>query len=556
MVYNNLKRNILNKSDTYNLYKNELNTYKLSYLNLMNNLTKKNGSDFAEHIHLTYKLKKLKKDQNKLQNRYTLNDKINYLENFDKKDNYNALINQFKMDNLKLYSENKYLINSINRLYDQNKELSCLNEELLANKKQHSDEIIKYYKNDRDFYKEQYENLIEKQKEYNLFFSNFLAVSLIELSKKQQTLNQIHNLDLYKNFNIAYVLHGFPTLSETFVYNELKWLERHDFNVKIFTYDDPQKPVEWDLDFEVIRFDGNLFENLERLLVEHNIDLMHTHFVYPVGTNLTFPLAEKFNIPFTIFAHAYDIFVKENDKINNVSEIGKSKFCKGIFTLSEFHKNYLIERNVPSDKIIITRQATDYKISQIHKKPNKIRNIVSISRFVEKKGIDTLIDAAKLLENENLNFTIYGFGILENKLKEQITNLGLKNVSIKGNLAPNEVINVLKNSDLLVSPCRIARSGDMDGIPTIIFEAMAYGLPVLTTNVSAIPEIIKDYQNGFIINPNDAVMLSNKIKEIMSLSPDKLFDIRKNAQNDVQNYSSIEKTMTALLNTWFDNFIF
>ena len=89
----------------------------------------------------------------------------------------------------------------------------------------------------------------------------------------------------------------------------------------------------------------------------------------------------------------------------------------------------------------------------------------------------------------------------------------------------------------------------MDGIPTIIFESMAYGLPVLTTNVSAIPEVIIDNENGFLIESDNTQALANKIKEISSLSGEELFNIRKKAQEDVKDISSVEKTMSVFLDT-------
>ena len=114
---------------------------------------------------------------------------------------------------------------------------------------------------------------------------------------------------------------------------------------------------------------------------------------------------------------------------------------------------------------------------------------------------------------------------------------------------PNEVGNMLLNSDLLASPVKIAKNGDRDGFPTVIFEAMAYGLPVLTTKVSAIPEIIKDHVNGFIIEPENPRLLADKILEILELSDDELFEIRKTAQKDVSNISSVDKTMNKYLET-------
>ena len=78
---------------------------------------------------------------------------------------------------------------------------------------------------------------------------------------------------------------------------------------------------------------------------------------------------------------------------------------------------------------------------------------------------------------------------------------------------------------------------------------MAVGIPVLTTNISAIPEIIEEGKNGFIIEAENARLLSEKIKYISNLTPEKLFEIEKQAQEDVKNTSSVEKTMKKYLDT-------
>lgn len=551
-----LKNNILNKSDKYNFYKKEYQNYKSLYQNLIKNISTHTNSQMIENISLSHKLKELKNEQGKIYDKYLDKNNITLI----KTQPNNEINSKLKFNNIKLISENKFLIQIISKLQTENEILSTLNDKLILNSSsKNSNEITEYYKKDRDKYRNQYNLLLKKQKEYSLLINNILLENLFELSRKQLEYENIYNNIICKNMNIAYVLQGFPTLSETFVRNELKWLVQQGFNVKVFSYKDPAKPVDLDFELETIRFDGDLLTNLEKLLIEHEIDLIHTHFVYPTGTNITYPLAEKLGIPFTLFAHAYDIFIEANDKKNKVKEISESNYCKGIFTLSKYHKKYLMERGVPENKIILTRQATEYDITPITKKDNKknnnIKNVVSISRFVEKKGIDTLIEAANFLKNDNFIFSIYGFGPLEKELKTKIKNLGVKNISIKGTLSSEEVVSVLKNSDLLVSPCRIAQNGDRDGIPTIIFESMAYGLPVLTTNVSAIPEVIKDNKNGFIIEPNNPLLLSNKIKEVMSLPNEQLFKIRLKAQEDVQNYSSIKNTMHTLLNTWFKDIL-
>ena len=89
----------------------------------------------------------------------------------------------------------------------------------------------------------------------------------------------------------------------------------------------------------------------------------------------------------------------------------------------------------------------------------------------------------------------------------------------------------------------------MDGFPTIIFEAMASGTLVIATDVSAIPEILKDNFNGFVISSNNSKKLAFKIKEVSKMPVDKLTDIRKEAQKSVVNISSTDKTMKTFIKT-------
>ena len=349
-----------------------------------------------------------------------------------------------------------------------------------------------------------------------------------------------------KDLNIAYVLGGFPEHSETFIISELRWLKQNGFNVVVFHKREAYTPIELDFDIEYLMF--NNLPHLERLLVDYDIDFMHTHFAFPISTKYTYPLSEKLKIPFTVFAHAFDIFKKESIENNNIAEISNCDLCLAIYTLSEFHKKYLVEHGVKEDKIVITKQATEYELSEFSKNDSKIRNVVAISRFVEKKGLDVLIDAAKLLEDEDLEFEIYGFGVLADDLERQIEELDCKNISIKGQLSPREVEDKLKESELLVAPCKVAENGDMDGIPTVLFESMAVGLPFISTSISAIPEIIEDGVNGFIVEPENPEMLAEKIRQVVDMSGDELYAIRCRAQEDVKQLAGVEKTM----NTYID----
>lgn len=439
------------------------------------------------------------------------------------KDEYERLLDKDKQ-NQELIKSQKTEINGKKKFIEKKKnEIAQKNEE------------IKALKNDvaaRDNNISLLDSEIEEYKE--------LCNSLI---KKYKALNMENPEKDIAEINIAYVLNSFPEHSQTFVLSELKWLVENDFNVCVFYKKDPYKHIDLDFEIESVQFSSK--KQLAKLLLDNDIEFMHTHFVYPMCSKFTFPLAECLNIPFTVFAHAFDIFTREYHNTNRIVDIGNSDLCLGIYTLSDFHKNYLVGQGVNEDKIIITKQATDYEISEFSRREDKIKNIVAISRFVEKKGLDVLIDAAKLLEEEDLSFEIYGFGDLEEDLKAQIENLGVRNISIEGELNPTDVKAKLKESDLIVVPCKVAEDGDMDGIPTVIFESMAVGLPVLTTSVSAIPEIIKDGENGFIIEPENPELLADKIREIVLLPDEKLYEIRCRAQSDVQDISSVDKTMQA-----------
>lgn len=470
------------------------------------------------HVYYKSNYEKLKKENNSFKKKIKSQDKK--IKSKDQK--IKAKNKKIKAKDKKIKSKEKKINSLKSNLEDKDKKIEFQENELLTK----TNRILEL-ENDKN----EYERMV------------------LAFEKRLEKFSE-SKIDNDKNVNIAYVLTAFPNHSETFIVNEVKWLKEHDYNVVVFSKEDPYKPVEIDFSVDIKRFDNEV--DLMELLVEYDIDLMHTHFVHPVCTNFTFPVAEKLKIPFTVFAHAFDIFVSHIAEMNRIDEISESEYCKAIFTLSEFHKNYLIERNVKEEKIVITKQATDYEIVPIQKKSNKVKKIVSISRFVEKKGLDTLINAAKLLENEDFEFSIYGFGFLEEDLINQIENLNCKNISIKGDLPPNEVQNVLMNSDLLVSPCKISKNGDMDGIPTIIFESFAAGLPVLSTYVSAIPEIIKDCENGFIIEPDNPKLLAEKIKEISKISNEELFDIRKKAQDDVIKLTSVEKTIQKYIDTVFD----
>ena len=371
---------------------------------------------------------------------------------------------------------------------------------------------------------------------------------------KVQDINRFKKID---ELHIGYVLWDFPTFSQTFVMNELRWLVEHNYKVKVFYKGKPDKEAELDFNIESIqiRDDADLIKKIN----DFDINILHTHFAYPTCTKLTYPVAQETGVSFTLSAHALDIFHHENDRMNKIGEMGQSKYCKRIFVPGNFHYEYLVERGVPEEKIMFLRQATNYEIEETininsPRFKREIKCIITIARFVEKKGIDTLIDAAKILEDENLIFKIYGYGPLEEDLKKQITELNLKNVTIEGPIEGDETLKkVYQEGDIFVLPCRRTSNGDMDGIPTVIFEAMAYGIPIITTNVSCIPDFVINDYCGFIANSNEPESVANKILYIKDMNKNKLNSIMKHGQELVQKNSSVEQNIKTMLDIWENN---
>ncbi len=380
----------------------------------------------------------------------------------------------------------------------------------------------------------------------------------VDLGENFSKVCKIHNderIELgIESLKIGYVLWDFPAFSQTFVMNELRWLVENDYDVKVFYKIKPDREAK--LDFEIESFQIKNATDLIRKIGEHKINIMHTHFVYPAGTRLTYPAAEKTGTPFTLSAHAIDIFHKKNDRKNKIGEMGSSEYCKKIFVPGKFHYDYLVERGVPGEKLMSLRQATKYELNSdlsvdSSRFDGEIKNVITIARFIDKKGIDTLIDAAKILEKEDLIFRLYGYGPLENDLKNQIKKLGLENIVFEGPLEGDEALKTAYyEGDIFALPCRRAPDGDMDGVPTVIFESMAYGIPVITTNVSSIPEFILNDYYGFIVNPDEPEALAETIMKVKNLDKKDLYQVLKRAQNRVKEISSFEETTKTMLDIW------
>lgn len=181
------------------------------------------------------------------------------------------------------------------------------------------------------------------------------------------------------------------------------------------------------------------------------------------------------------------------------------------------------ERGLEIDTAVVASPIDLVSIHSIRKERRQIRageilQILSIGRVVEKKGFDDALFAVKELLNRGvkLNYTIVGDGECLDDLKNFAINEGIiDHVSFLGKLPPEKVLQLLNEADMFLAPCKTAKNGDVEGIPNVVKEAMGLGLQTLSTYHSGIPELIKDGENGYLVEPADPNALAIKLFEVV-----------------------------------------
>jgi len=250
--------------------------------------------------------------------------------------------------------------------------------------------------------------------------------------------------------------------------------------------------------------------SLATQLIKEKCNHLHVHFAH-IPTDIAMYASSLSSIPFSVTAHANDIFER--------GWLLKEKVDRSSFfaTISEFNKKYLAEIGVNTQKVEIIRCGVDP--SQFSPKDtvtsNQVIKIGVIGRLVEKKGIDILIEAVTALkaQGKKIELRIAGSGPLEDSLKSLVSrnNLDEKEAVFLGAIRHAEVASFIKSLDMFVLPCREGENGDIDGIPVVLMEAMLSGVPVITSDLSGIPELVIDKVTGLLVEQNNIEALAGQI---------------------------------------------
>lgn len=210
-------------------------------------------------------------------------------------------------------------------------------------------------------------------------------------------------------------------------------------------------------------------------------------------------LSKLTGIPFTMGAHAYDVYRHRGDWL--LPE--KIRAASLIHTTTEATQKTLITHGAHPDRcIVISRGLFHFPSMNAPQPISTPLRLISIGRLVEKKGYFEQFEIYAYLRDKGLDFkaTIIGGGYLKEQLTRRIEDLELtKHVTLLGSLPIEKTLEHLCQSDIMLFTGKIANDGDRDGLPNVIPEAMACGIPVITTPVAGVPEAIYNNRTGLIV---------------------------------------------------------
>jgi colanic acid/amylovoran biosynthesis glycosyltransferase len=353
---------------------------------------------------------------------------------------------------------------------------------------------------------------------------------------------------------IAYIMETFPSPTEYFILNEILALGKHDIRIVILSIRKPRLSVEIsglaDLKapvfyssptsyvkfFNVLRCykklsgilsDKRCFHTrsvgkkwrylllslgFEKRLSHIRVKHIHAHFAF-IASDVGYMLSKLLDVKFSFTAHAQDIF------LNKQQIIKKIEIASFVLTCTRYNEQYLkqLTGNKFDDKIYHVYHGIDVNEYAVRKKTCKDDNVIrvlSVARLIEKKGIIYLLKAIKILTEQEINVacTIVGEGPLKKELACFVDKAGIGcYVNFSGVKSRNDVLTEMSGADIFVLSSIVAANGDIDGLPNVLLEAINTGVPVISTSVSAITELIEHEITGIIVPEKDEQAIAGAI---------------------------------------------
>jgi len=355
---------------------------------------------------------------------------------------------------------------------------------------------------------------------------------------------------------VGIVLARYPVLSETFILRELHELWRTGTAVSIYAFgsspDALTHPMARGLKVPVVvlpeqhrrlhiarafafwsfRDPGRLIRSLRHAggaeaihaamgalylacqAIPHAPQHFHAHYLSsPAAAART--MAILHGVTFSASAHAHDIY------LSNPDELGmRIRQAAWVRTISRYNRRLLLRMagDVPRRRVQVIRVGVDLT-TYAYRPPSPrpaVYRIATVGRLVAIKGIDVLLRALALIPHERWTLSVVGGGPLEEDLKKLSRDLEISDrVRFEGSLVQEEVRELLTRTDLFALAAQPDNTGNMDGLPSALTEALAVGVPTISTTVSGIPELLAA-GSGILVRPGDLEALATAIVDLMN----------------------------------------
>jgi glycosyltransferase involved in cell wall biosynthesis len=363
---------------------------------------------------------------------------------------------------------------------------------------------------------------------------------------------------------VAFVLKGYPRLSETFIAQEIRSLEKAGLDIRIVSMRHPTDKKRHPIHAEIVApvhylpeylhheplrvlrawkkvrrrpgyaaawaaFRRDLPRDISRnrlrrfgqavvLAAECPADVgwLHAHFMHTPASVVRYA-AMMSGLGWTCSAHAKDIWTSPDWELSE-----KLNEARWTVTCTAHGAEHLRTLCDDPAKVELSYHGLDLKRFPVPELTRPLRDgadpsdpirLLSVGRAVEKKGYDLLIDAlAHLPDTLHWRLDHIGGGGDLGTLRQRADAKGVSDkITWHGAQAQETVLEAYRESDLFVLPCRIAKGGDRDGLPNVLVEAQSQGLACISTAVSGVTELLEDNVNGRVCPPEDANALADAI---------------------------------------------
>lgn len=369
---------------------------------------------------------------------------------------------------------------------------------------------------------------------------------------------------------LGYILKGYPRISETFISNEILRLEEQGFSIIIFPMRQPRESFSHDsvkqIKAPVHYLPTYLWRDIFKLLPPNlllalknprsygraiavalkrfsrtkkiatfkhlfqagylsykflgddtRVNQLHGHFAHS-PTSVTMFASILSGIPFSFTAHAKDIYTSNEQQLRE--KIDAARFVVTCTRYNVAHLTPIAQGSTtPIHCIYHGIDTTLFSSNGAKRTCSPPYSLLTVARITEKKGLPTLYKALAELKVRDVPFShaLIGDGDDKEQVLQLIKDLDLEDCcTLLGTLSHKEVLQHFRSADLFILGCRIAKNGDRDGIPNVLVESLAMGLPALSTSVSAIPEILVDEESGLVVPPEDTRAMTEAIMRLLT----------------------------------------